>query len=149
MRVPLDTDGFLRRECPTCEREFKVFIQQEEGEQADAQSAPPGGYYCPYCAIHADPSAWFTKTQLDAAKSKLMDEFVGPMLDEFKRSVEGSPLVSANVNQAADPISELTESDDMHRVDFACHSETPVKVSDDHAGPVHCMICGQTAEGVG
>ncbi len=23
MTIPLDSDGFLRRECPTCEREFK------------------------------------------------------------------------------------------------------------------------------
>ncbi len=145
MSVPLDSDGFLRRECPTCEQEFKVFVHQEEGDEADAQGASPGGYYCPYCAIQADPNAWFTKSQLEAAESQLMNEFVGPMLDEFKRSIESSPFVSVNVNKTDEPVSELTESDDMRRVDVACHSETPVKVAVDHAGPVHCMICGQRA----
>jgi hypothetical protein len=149
MSLPLDKDGFLRRECPTCEREFKVFIQREEGDEADAQSPSPGGYYCPYCAIQADPDGWFTKPQLEAAKSKLMDEFVGPMLDEFKRSVEGSPFVSVDVNKADKSDSELTESDDMRRVDFGCHPETPVKVADDHPEAVHCIICGWRADPAG
>jgi ribosomal protein S27E len=143
MSVPLDSDGFLRRECPTCEHEFKVFIDQEGDEEAEAQDAPPGGYYCPYCAIQAGPDAWFTKAQLDAAKSKLMEEFVDPMLDDFKRSVENSPFVSVNVDKTDETVPDLTETDDMRRVDFACHPGTPVKVADDHTGPVHCMICGQ------
>ncbi|HEV7751795.1 MAG TPA: hypothetical protein VGO71_09640, partial [Baekduia sp.] len=62
--MPLDSDGFLRRECPTCEREFKVFVHQVAGEEADAQGPQPGGYYCPYCAIQADANAWFTKAQI-------------------------------------------------------------------------------------
>ena len=52
MSVPLDSDGFLRRECPTCEREFKWF-NSEEGR---GEPVPEGGYVCPYCAIQApDP----------------------------------------------------------------------------------------------
>lgn len=30
--IPLDDDGFLRRECPTCEQEFKWF-NHDEGDQ--------------------------------------------------------------------------------------------------------------------
>jgi hypothetical protein len=145
MSVPLDSDGFLRRECPTCEREFKVFVHQDEGDGVDAQRPPPGDYYCPYCAIQANPTAWFTKAQIEAAKSKLVDEFVGPMLDDFKRSVETSPVVSVNVDKVEEPVAALTESDDMRRVDFACHPDTPVKVGDGYVGPVHCMICGHRA----
>jgi hypothetical protein len=47
VNVPLDSDGFLRRGCPTCEREFK-WLPSEESE-----SAARGGYYCPYCAVQA------------------------------------------------------------------------------------------------
>lgn len=149
MSVPLDSDGFLRRECPTCEQEFKVFVHQEEGEEADAQDAPPGGYHCPYCAIQADANAWFTKAQLAAAKSKLMDEFVNPMLDDFKHSIESSPFVSVNIDKDDKPAPELSESDDMRRVDFGCHPETPVKVADDYGGTAHCMICGTAAGSAG
>jgi hypothetical protein len=146
MSMPLDSDGFLRRECPTCEREFKVFVDQENSGQADPQGAPPGGYYCPYCAIQAEPNAWFTKPQLAAARSKIMDEVVAPMLDDLTRSLGSSPFVSINTNNDDEPAPELTESDDMRRVDLACHPETPVKVAEDYAGAVHCMICGQRAE---
>jgi hypothetical protein len=39
---------------------------------------------------------------------------------------------------------ELTETDDMRRVDFPCCGE-PVKVLDDWAGPVYCPLCGAPA----
>jgi hypothetical protein len=46
--MPLDPDGFLRRECPTCERQFKWMAATEEDE---GTPQPEGGYYCPYCVI--------------------------------------------------------------------------------------------------
>jgi hypothetical protein len=42
---PLDDDGFLRRECPTCDREFKWLPAHDETE---ATPPPAGGYFCPY-----------------------------------------------------------------------------------------------------
>ena len=146
MSIPLDKDGFLRRECPTCEREFKVFTQQDDGDGTDEQSPAPGGYFCPYCAIQADPDSWFTKAQLELAQSKIMDEVVGPMLDDFKRRVQRAPGVSATLDKSDDLVPEPTESDDMRRVNFACHPETPVKVADDHKGSAHCFICGGQGE---
>ncbi len=50
--------GFLRRGCPTCDREFKWFPAQDDG---DSEPAHGGGYFCPYCAIHAPSEAWMTK----------------------------------------------------------------------------------------
>jgi hypothetical protein len=45
MSMPLDSDGFLRRECPTCEREFKWFsTPEEEGTAApvtESRRSPP------------------------------------------------------------------------------------------------------------
>ena len=58
MSVPLDSDGFLRRECPTCEREFKALPSGDE--DAEAEEVPDGGYFCPYCAIQAPDGSWFT-----------------------------------------------------------------------------------------
>ena len=31
MSLPLDSDGFLRRQCPACEREFKWLHAESEG----------------------------------------------------------------------------------------------------------------------
>jgi hypothetical protein len=42
MSVPLDSDGFIRRECPTCERELK-WRPTSEGEEG--APTPEGGYF--------------------------------------------------------------------------------------------------------
>ena len=41
--LPLDGDGFLRRECPACELEFKWFVHADgdaDAEQVDQVSLP-------------------------------------------------------------------------------------------------------------
>jgi hypothetical protein len=147
MSVPLDRDQFLRRECPTCEREFK-WLNSAEGE---GEPVPDGGYYCPYCAIQAPSDAWFTAAQIELAQNTVLREVVGPELDklarDLRRSSRGS-LVSFDVKydkpRTLDP---LVETDDMRRVDFACHPAEPVKVLDDWGGRVHCLVCGTAASG--
>ena len=38
--IPVDSDGFLRRECPTCERELKWLpASEEDGDAADVPGA--------------------------------------------------------------------------------------------------------------
>lgn len=49
MAVPLDLDGFLRRECPTCEREFKWLANT--GEEEEASEVPDEGLCCPVLRI--------------------------------------------------------------------------------------------------
>jgi hypothetical protein len=76
MTIPLDSDGFLRRECPTCEREFKW--QPSEGEAAeDAEPADDVGYFCPYCAIQAPTNAWLTQAQIALAQNIVARQVIG------------------------------------------------------------------------
>ena len=44
MEIPLDSDGFLRRECPTCEREFKWLLHREPFQMVTAIQQPG---HCP------------------------------------------------------------------------------------------------------
>ena len=141
MSVPVDGDGFLRRECPTCEREFKWFASAE----GEGVAMPDGGYYCPYCAIQAPADSWFTRDQLELAKNTLMREVVGPELEnlagDLRRSSVGG-LVRFDVKlETPEPLDPLVEPNDMRRFDFECHPSEPVKVLDDWVGPVHCLIC--------
>lgn len=46
MTIPLDSDGFLRRECPSCEREFKWRPSESDAEEA-GESTDDVGYFCP------------------------------------------------------------------------------------------------------
>ena len=147
MSVPLDSDGFLRRECPTCEREFKWFISTDD----DGVTPDEAGYYCPYCGIQAPTNTFLTKAQVELAENIVARELVGPELAKFgaelNRSQRPGSLVSIKFNStlpsAMDP---LVEADDMRRVDFACHPSEPVKVLDEWDRKVNCLICGSVAE---
>ena len=146
MSLPLDSDGFLRRECPTCEREFKWLASEEAGAEAD--TVPEGGYYCPYCAIQAPADAWWTPAQLELAQSIVQREVVDPELKKLERSMRdlsrrSGGFLSASMKIERDPEPHpLVETDDMRRVDFECHPREPVKVLDDWTRDVHCLICG-------
>lgn len=145
MSLPLDSDGFLRRECPTCEREFKALVDPD----AEEDVAPAvETYYCPYCGVDAPGGAWATRAQVDLAESIIYSEVVGPgfneLADEFKTmSAKYGGIVQARVEydepEEPDP---LTEVDDMRRVEFTCHPTQPIKVLDDWSEPVRCLICG-------
>jgi hypothetical protein len=147
MSVPLDRDGFLRRECPTCEREFKWFSSPE----GEGTPVPAGGYFCPYCAIQAEPGAWFTKAQTELMQSLVMRDVVGPELDGLKRAASRLGRASGGLIEARiefdqpDEPEPLTEIGDMRRVDFGCHPGEPVKVLDDWGGTVHCLVCATPA----
>lgn len=127
--MPLDADGFLRRACPSCERESKWLPSE------DSDPVPPEGYACPYCGQRAGPDEWFTEAQREFLMGTAGSEILGPMLDRFT-SIPGFTVTHA------DPPVPLTEPDDMRRVDFACHPKEPVKALDDWTGPVRCIICG-------
>lgn len=143
--VPLDSDGFVRRECPTCEREFKRF-NSEEGQAA---APPEAGYFCPYCGVQAPANAWFTKAQIAVADSLLEREVIAPEMKKFEKSLKdmerksgGFIKVDVSKQRPEPPPQPLTEIDDMVRVDFPCHPAEPVKVMESWDKEVRCLICG-------
>jgi hypothetical protein len=141
MSIPLDSDGFMRRECPSCERELK-WRPTPDGQEAIP--VPDGGYFCPYCGVQAPGDQWWTKRQRDAAIAKVKNKVVKPMLDDFGQSLQrlsSDHLRITTHPTATVPEPPLSESDDMHRVDFACHPSEPVKVAEAWDEPVHCLIC--------
>lgn len=66
--IPLDSDGFLRRECPTCERQFKWRSSEAEAEEV-VESADDVGYFCPYCGVQAPTDSWLTQAQPALARN--------------------------------------------------------------------------------
>ena len=131
MTIPLDSDGFLRRECSTCEREFKWRPSETEAEEHD-EPADGVGYYCPYCGVQAPVDAWLTQAQVALAQNIVAREFIGPMVSKLGVYEEPRKL---------DP---LTEADDMTLVVFPCHPSESLKVLDDWRKPVYCLLCGKS-----
>jgi hypothetical protein len=87
IELPLDSDGFLRRECPLCARQFKIETQEDdrqsliqreidayllqEGLGIRAESADVTGtdeeeseLWCPYCGQAAPRDRWWTQEQI-------------------------------------------------------------------------------------
>lgn len=127
MAISLDSDGFLRRQCQACSREFK-WLPSESSDPS-----PDGGYGCPYCRARAED--FWTDEQRSYLAGQAGKVFLGHLKTEGW-SVEGHPLPA-----------EPHEPDDMVRVDFGCHSTEPVKVYEEWAGsqPVYCIVCGGPA----
>lgn len=124
MAISLDDDGFLRRQCQVCGREFKWL----HIESSDPQ--PEGGYRCPYCKARAE-HYW-----TDEQRAYLVGQAGKVFLSHLKAEgwkVEASPLPS-----------QPHEPDDMVRVDFGCHPSEPVKIYREWSGsqPVYCIVCG-------
>ncbi|MDA8216340.1 MAG: hypothetical protein M0Z94_01840 [Dehalococcoidales bacterium] len=146
MSLPLDSDGFLRRECPKCERQFK-WLHREAEPSSEIEAPAPEAYFCPYCHEPAPPDAWWTKEQLDYARALAMAEVVGPQLRRFQRSLQSlnrpGGFLRVDVTPSATPRPEaLTEPDDMVRVDLPCHLEEPLKIDEAWTAEVACLVCG-------
>lgn len=144
MTVPLDSEGFLRRKCPTCEREFKWLANQDDAPAEDVEV-----YTCPYCGVEAPPGDWFTDAQVALAMAIAQREVLAPQIEELGRAIRGlgktsGGLISASLeyDEPEEPIEEVVEVDDMRRIDFPCHPSEPVKVLDDWSSPVFCLVCG-------
>lgn len=144
MYLPLDKDGFLRRECPNCKRQFKWFPSKSEtGQVAQTQ------YYCPYCEKVAPINSWWTKKQLEYTKQFAVNEIVDPELRKFVEDIRrlnrpGSPVsFNASYKGSSEPL-PLQEPNDMRRVEPPCHPSEPLKVYEDWKEPVACLICGKS-----
>lgn len=140
--IPRDSDGFVRRECPQCTRQFK-WHDGPANEEAEHQPSPLS-YTCPFCGQPAAVDSWNTAEQrefaLDVAMPQVMDR-VRDDLEAIFRGVKGITYKrgSDEVTEVPEP---LVEPDDMTIVASPCHSYEPVKVPEDHPGVLHCLICG-------
>lgn len=142
--LPLDSDGFLRRECPHCVQQFKWHY----GPTADRPDGEidPVVYYCPLCGVSAGLDQWWTQEQLAFVEQSA----AGPILREasvqIEKALRGATGLTYKRGQLdePEPPSALYEPDDMIIVAPPCHSWEPVKIPEEAAAQVHCLICGES-----
>lgn len=142
--IPLDSEGFLRRECPHCEAEFKWHSgpANDEAEHADAAVT----YYCPLCGEPAPPDHWWTTAQLDYMQGMATPMIMRQVQEQIGDALHGNKHMTykaGDQSDVPDTPSALTEPDDMRIVASPCHDYEPVKVPEDVDGPLHCLVCGR------
>lgn len=77
--LPPDEEGLIGRECPVpeCEGYFKL----QPGTGLKGENLPT---ICPYCGHKAGSDKFFTKAQVEYAKSVVMREVTGALLKDLK-----------------------------------------------------------------
>lgn len=140
--LPLDEDGFLRRECPTCVREFKWFHGATAERPDDVPE--PESYFCPLCGVPALPDQWFTQRQLEFLQASLFSDAEKEVDHMLKDAIEGNEFIKVKSAGRATPKPlPLAEEADMDIVEPPCHPWEPVKVPEDWEEAIHCLVCGQ------
>ena len=141
--IPLDSEGFLRRDCPNCRREFKW----HDGPTSDVplDAVEPEEYYCPYCGEPAPLDHWWTEAQVRLIQNAAVSYASAELDRAFKgleRSTRGG-LISATYKAGADaPPPPLSEPDDMVAFASPCHPYEPIKVPEEDRARLHCLVCG-------
>lgn len=116
---PTDEDGFLRRACPFCKREFKVKFKQEEISDISQRSIEnyllesqdeshdlienedsENKYFCPYCGQQASFNDWWTEEQgayIQVILKNIMADLVNAhLIKPLQRSTRSSSFIKVN-----------------------------------------------------
>lgn len=144
IHLPLD-NGFLRRECPACERQFKWHNGPTDARPKDAED--PEVYFCPYCGAPAPPGSWWTQEQLAYARDSAMGPAVQAMGDALQKAIGHQPsnsFIKIELKRPGipEPPPALHEPQDMVLVESPCHPWEPIKVEAAWTDPLHCLVCG-------
>ena len=111
INIPRDDKGYIGRECPDCEKYFKI----TPGTGLKGEDLP---CHCPYCG-HADPQdQFFTKAQIEYATSIAINQITGAVLNDLK-SLEFNHRpkgmfgigISMKVEGSPQPVSYYSELD--------------------------------------
>lgn len=143
VQFPLDKDGFLRRECPQCKRQFKQYPEAHE-----ENPEPQKECYCPYCYTSADIlHKWYTKEQTMYMGEQIMAQLLGPSLyaglhGQRKQVSQSDPLHVEMISPTSMEPEPPVEVNDMMRLEIPCHLFAPIKVDEQWDQDVACIICG-------
>ena len=140
--MPLDDDGFLRRQCPHCSRQFKWHNGPTAGKPEGIVDPP--AYHCPLCGSPAGHDEWWTEAQqafIEQSLSGYAFREVIDMLEDSFRGVKGIAYKSSYEDEPVQPV-PLHEPNDMIIVAPLCHPWEPVKVPEEATARLFCLICG-------
>lgn len=145
VEYPLDSDGFLRRECPSCTEEFKWHHGPTETRPDDAVDPP--AYSCPLCGEQAAQDQWSTQAQVQYGQEVGMFHLTDVFNAEMKKATRNSKYIKFTPGKNTQPApTPLVEPDDMLMIESPCHPWEPVKLPQERvdSGPVFCLVCRES-----
>jgi hypothetical protein len=156
--LPEDGQGFVRRECPSCRRQFKTrggpadgaIIQRYLGRHLYFENPheivrDDATVHCLYCGVAAPSDEWCTPQQrawLEKVATFLGKEIRFEQMAFAWRTLEFNPSPTFIAVPPSDRLPEMrTEDDDMRKASFFCCVEE-AKVDTHWTRPLHCPRCG-------
>lgn len=164
----LDRDGFMRRTCPSCGRDFKTDASasdfttelqpyfREAGldigdQEEDGNKDVKAFLRCPYCAQRYEASEMLTEELVSYVKRLILREHILPMMnksfaqiaDSFgRRSRNSFVSVTFEHNRSVLPVRPISGPDlpDMTIIDMRCCGKR-IKVSDGWYYLNQCPYC--------
>lgn len=162
LSMPLDDDGYFRRECPLCCKEFKVLLEHDEmidlaqhgvesylleepdGTATDKSQDEETQYTCPYCGQKASSDDWWTQEQLaylhvichNIVAQSLNEHFIRPMRRMSNKYVKFKGYDMQQQEPWMSP-----EVNDMTIFELPC-CERKIKIADEWTKEIHCFFCG-------
>lgn len=132
--ISTDSHGFIRRECPSCHREFKWHVGPLANRPANAYDPP--SYFCPLCGTPAShDESWFTAQQRDYAQQMSVIVAQNELKNSLGKQFQFKPT-------PVDIPPTPQEADDMEMVESPCHPWEPIKIPPDWTEVLHCLVCG-------
>ena len=129
---PTDSGGFISQQCPTCERRFKIRVDDNGHEVS----------HCPYCGSGTE-NGWLTEEQQAYAMGVVAEQAIDPIMEEFSRSLNrpgGLIKVSGSYDKSPRPPVPVESEEPMPVFTPSCCKE-PVK-HDGESSALFCVICG-------
>ena len=167
--LPLDDDGFFRRQCPFCCREFKVLLEKEElddfvlkgidsfmieQQEKDVDSGmneySETEFTCPYCEQCAPHDSWWTQEQHDYIRvyveniaAKIINE---KLIRPLKREFSGSRSGPISINFKGEEMKQKEpwispEPNDLEIFNLPCCNRK-LKIQEDWKKEIYCFFCG-------
>lgn len=139
MSLRLDDDGLLRKECPFCEQQFKIFPEDELSFKEK--------YYCPMCGLSTSSDQFFTKDQITKAidlSSNFMVDQINKGFGKVKNNFRGSKNVSFQFKPLPkkEPKTLVEISDFEHLIFSCCNSHSFVFAPLTYK-VLYCHHCGE------
>jgi predicted nucleic acid-binding Zn ribbon protein len=145
IEIPLDEDGYLDRECPSCERRFRW----HDGPVGDTPAEVPQveEYHCPYCGQQAAADQWWTSEQVETLQQTALAAVIPEITRELGDSLKGlnsTGFVTAEVHAdlVSPPPPLFVDDAPTVTVTSPCHPYEPVKLLGEWVLPLHCLVCG-------
>lgn len=146
IEVPLDDDGYLDRECPSCERRFRWHDGPVGGQSPDVLEAEE--YHCPYCGQPAATDQWWTREQVETVQQTAIAAVIPEITRELGDSLQdlnsaGSLTAEVHADPVLPPPPLFVDDGPTVTVSSPCHPYEPVKLLEDWVDPLHCLVCGE------